>query len=231
MHTGSEQRRSPRYPIQLPILHRLEVSGPTLAGVGWTRDLSEVGACVELPDLLRPHTSLRVRLRMDRGIVESEAQVVWESQVQVVWAGESGPAAGGVLHGITFTQIGPDHQRTLRELLSRDEKLLRPMLRVPVKVPVLCERQGQAGPPLSGWTSDISRAGLLLNLPEVVATGTVLKLVLQPADQPMIVEGMIVWVQPANRQSPGKAVQHGLRFTSPSWYSSLSLGLLLSVTH
>lgn len=46
-------RRFPRYPIQLPVLYKLK--GPALqTGVGWTRNLSEGGAWLELAERLPP---------------------------------------------------------------------------------------------------------------------------------------------------------------------------------
>ena len=71
MPTPSEQRRFPRYPIQLPLLHMAIAPAQSIMGAGWTRSLSEGGATVELAERLRPQTALRVRLQTDRGAIEA----------------------------------------------------------------------------------------------------------------------------------------------------------------
>jgi len=46
MPTWSMPSKFPRYPIQLPLLHRVIGPPATGAGMGWTRNLSEGGACL-----------------------------------------------------------------------------------------------------------------------------------------------------------------------------------------
>ena len=53
-----QQRRFPRYPIQLPFLHRVTALAFNERGAGWTHALSEGGASVELSARLRPQTLL-----------------------------------------------------------------------------------------------------------------------------------------------------------------------------
>ena len=92
------QRKFPRYPIQLPLLYR-----PTLPtvnnkiGAGWTQNLSERGACIELAERLPPEAVVNLRLRTDRGPIQTDARVVW--------TGERTPPSGGIPHGMQFTSL------------------------------------------------------------------------------------------------------------------------------
>ncbi|MEK6716642.1 MAG: hypothetical protein AAB253_06100 [candidate division NC10 bacterium] len=61
----SVQRRFIRYTIVLPILHTMNGSAPARSGVGWTCNLSEGGACLELAERLKPSTPLSLLLRTD----------------------------------------------------------------------------------------------------------------------------------------------------------------------
>ncbi len=93
------ERRFTRYPVQLPILYRIEGSPSPRVGAGWTHNLSEGGACVELADRLSPETLFIVRLQTEGGPIELAAQVDW--------AGKQASAGGGVLHGLVFAQASP----------------------------------------------------------------------------------------------------------------------------
>ena len=55
------QRHFPRYPIVVAALYTLEGPPPESTGAGWTRNLSEGGACLELTERLEHSTSLRGR--------------------------------------------------------------------------------------------------------------------------------------------------------------------------
>ncbi len=76
MSDPSTRQRRPRHPIQLPLLYRSKGPAPTRAGVGWTRNLSEGGACVELAESLHLSTPLQVLFQTDRSSIEVEARVV-----------------------------------------------------------------------------------------------------------------------------------------------------------
>jgi hypothetical protein len=221
MPASMGQRRFHRYPIHLPLLHKPRAPAPTRAGVGWTRNLSEGGACVELAERLQPQLPFRVRLRTDRGAIEVEAQVVW--------AGEPGRAGGGVLHGVIFTQVSPEQHQALRDLVYRKGDRGHAGVRLPFEVSVTCQRKGQPGLPLQGWTGDISPGGLLLRLPQGLSPGTLLELTLYTPNGPLTVGGTVVWAEPSQRRTPEEPIRHGLRFTSLGWSASLSLGLLLTV--
>ena len=109
------QRRFTRFPIVLPVLHRLKGPGTVRTGVGWTRDLSGGGACVQLAEQLPPQVPLNLRLQTDRGAIELEGEVAW--------VGDPPKAGGGILHGVAFTHIAPDQLQTLRELIISKGKV------------------------------------------------------------------------------------------------------------
>ncbi len=214
-----ERRRFARYLIVLPLLYKSRGPAPSRVGVGWTRNLGEGGTCAELNERLQLGTPLTARLQMDRGLVEVEAHVVW---VQ-----DPAPVAGGIQHGLAFDSIPPDQQHILQDVLvSRGEKR-RAAVRLPLDIAVTCRPKGQAGPSLPGRTGNISRGGLLLYLSQVVPPETVLELTLHSPYGPLTAEGVIVWVAPPERRTPGEPIRHGLRFTVLGWTTSLSLGLFL----
>jgi len=130
MPTAIVTHRAPRYPMRLPFLHKPQAPAPIRAGVGWTRDLSEGGACVELAETLQPQMPLCIRLQTDQGPIEAEAQVVW--------TGEFYPGRGGVLHGIAFTHLAPSQLRALAGLL-----LFKASARVSCLVRIMLEKSAR----------------------------------------------------------------------------------------
>ncbi len=225
MPDGSECRRIPRYPIQLPLLHAPKTTAATWSGAGWTHNLSEGGACVELDRRLSAPTAVQVRFQTDCGAIEVEAQVVWEVEPP---GGGATPAGGGVLHGVAFTHLAPDQLLALRDLLLSQRRERRAGVRLPLDLAVTCRLRGEAGPPLQGRAGDMSRGGLLLRLSQALPPGTLLEVTLLPPSGRVTVEGEVVWVDPAYRQTFGEPIRHGLRFTALGWSTSLSLALLLA---
>lgn len=220
MHAWSVQRQFSRYLIQLPLLHRPLARTPAGAGVGWTRNLSEGGACVDLAECFRPQIPLRLRLQTDRGAIEVEGRVAW--------TGDPLPTGGVIPHGVAFTLVGRDQLPALRDLLLSKGEVRHAGVRLPLELAVTCRAKGQEGSPLQGRTGDISRGGLLLRLPEVVPPGTALEVTLHAPQEPLSLEGAVVWVAPPENRRPGQLIQHGLRFTALGWSLSLSLGYLLA---
>jgi len=220
MPDGSAQRRFPRYTIVLPILYELDGSASTKNGVGWTSNLSEGGACLELAERLDLSTSLSLVLRTYEGEIELKGEVVWTA--------EAGVSEGGIFHGVAFTQVLPDQYRALRELIRTKGQVRNAGVRIPVELTVLCRRKGDAGAPIQGRTGDISRAGLLLRLPQALPAGTELEVTLQTSQGPLTAEGTIIWVVPSEAQTPGELIRHGFRFTNMGWFSELALGHLLA---
>lgn len=220
MPEPSERRQFHRYPIHVPFLHKSENPGSTSTGVGWTRDLSEGGACVELDRRLSAPTPLQVRLQTDRGAVEAEARVAW--------IGGRAPEGGGVLHGLAFSRIAPEHFKTLCDVLLPLALRRHTGIRLPLDLAVTCQPTNPPGPPLHGRTGNVNRGGLLLRLPRLLPPGTSLEVTLHTAKAPLTVEGMVVWVEPPEIWKPGESIGHGFQFTAPSWSTMLSLGLLLT---
>lgn len=214
------KRRHPRYPVRLPVLYKVMDPVPGRAGVGWTRDLSEGGTCLELAERLEPMSTLNLVLRTDKGSVELEAEVVWVA--------ESGPAGHAVLHGVGFTHLEEWHRNALHDLLVHKGHTRVEGLRLPLELPVLCRPVGMIDPVLQGRTGDVSRGGLLLLLPEVIPPGFALQISIQTTRGGVEAQGMIVWVGSAEKQAPDGLVRHGFKFTDISWPNQMTLGLLLA---
>ena len=220
MTTHSTERRFPRYRISLPLLHRPRARTALNVGVGWSRDLSEGGACVELAERLRPQRPIRIQIQTDAGPIEAEARVVWRQ--------DPAPTEGGSLHGVTFTHIPPNQLQALRDVIYRKGERGDAGIRLPLQVSVTCQPEGQNEPPVLGLTGDVGRGGISLRLPLALSPGTALDLTLHTPHGPLTAQGVVVWVAgPETRPSEGP-IHHGLRFTTLGWSTMLSLGLLLA---
>ncbi len=218
-----KRRQFARYPIQLPVLYDAMSRGSTGRRAGWTRNLSEGGACLELDERLPVPSLLHIYLQMDRGAIEIEAQVVWE--VKGRGHGEGG---GGILHGVAFTHLAPNKLQTLRDLFLSHGQERRAGIRLPLDLPVTCQPKNSAAGPLQGRIGNVSRGGLLLRLFHVLPPGTVLNLTLDRPHGRVTAEGEILWVESPESQTSGRPIRHGLRFTAIGWSRSLSLALLMT---
>ena len=219
MRDKTDRRHVRLYPIQLPLLHTPRGTRTQRGGIGWTRDLSEEGACVELAERLHSHMPLRLRLRTDHEALELEGAVTW--------TGQSSVSGGGILHGVTFTHLDADELQALQEVLL-SKGLLRPAkARLPFEVAVTCHPKGHPRSFLHGATRDVSRGGMLLRLGRVVPPGTVLELTLHTPTWPIVVQGTIVWVAPPEGRTRANPIGHGLRFASLGWTTALALARLL----
>lgn len=145
------ERRFSRYVIQLPLLHKAKGPASSGVGVGWSRNLSEGGACVELAEPLPPQMPLQVRLQTDQGAIEVEGEVLWADTPTPSW--------GGILHGLAFTQLAPDQRQALRDLIRTKGWVQHGGVRLPLDIPVTCQPKGQPGPALEGRTQNLSRGG------------------------------------------------------------------------
>jgi hypothetical protein len=221
MHQWPVPQQFSRYPIVLPIQHTMPRGrGPADAGVGWTRNLSEGGACVELAENLRRQLILHLRIRTAHGAIEAEARVIWHQEL---------PEAGHlILHGVVFTHLAPDQRQALRDLLLAQQQEHRSGLRLPAALVVSCRVRGESGPLLRGRTGNLSRGGLLLQLSQALPPGTGLEITLHAPRGSITAEGQVAWVDPGFRQSFGDPIRHGVHFTSLGWASSLSLARLLA---
>jgi len=216
----SKQRRHTRYPIQVPVMHRAGAPGAK-PGVGWTRDVSEGGLCIELPDVLQPEMPVRLRLRTDRGAIEADGQVAW--------VGQARSKGGAIPHGIALTQMAPGHQQALADLVLRKGELLPVQIRVPLKLSVLLRSKGRADDPLEGWTGNLSRGGMMLHLPKAFEPAMQVEFTLHTAQGPLTLNASVVWVDPPDRRRPGEPISHGVQFTSVGWPTLLTLGQVLAV--
>lgn len=220
MTNGPTQRRFPRYTIVLPVLYTIDASESAVPEVGWTSNVSEGGACLELAERLDPSTILNLALRTHEVDIEAKAEVVW--------AAEPSTTDAGVLHGVTFNHIEPDQRQALRHLIRTKGQGRNAGVRMPVELTVLYWRAKESDPPRQGRTGDISRAGILLRLPEACPGGTDLEVTLQTSQGPLMAEGTIVWVEKEEARTPGELIRHGFRFTNIGWSSELALGHLLA---
>ena len=145
-----------------------------------------------------------------------------------MWAGEPGPIAGGVLHGLAFTQVSATHLQALRTLLHSRAEEGHASVRLPLRVSATCEPEHQGGPPLPGVTEAISREELSLRLPCTLPPGTSVRITLQTPLEPLTVKGTVVQVEPPERQRPGEPIRLDVRFAPLDWHASLYLGLILT---
>lgn len=121
----------------------------------------------------------------------------------------------------------PDQLRPLRGILTSQKPWWEARSRLPIVVPVTCRFQRRPGPALQGRTANISRGGLLLLLPQLIPPGAALEVTLQTPPGPLTAAGAIVWTDPRGRQTPGRLVKHGVRFTALPWSTSLALARFL----
>ena len=212
------QRRYPRYLVHLPFLYRVHTPGFNGFEMGWTFDLSERGACVELAQRFPPSTSLRLNLQTDRTTIEVDAEVAWAGT----------PALpGGILHGVILNRIAPDHRQALRDLLPSTGPAGTTGVRLHLELPITCHLNGQGAPCYQGRTGDVSREGLLIFLPVALAQDLELEITLHTPGEPLRMPGKIVWVRSAETTAPGEPIAHGFRFTSLRWCTPLILTTLL----
>jgi c-di-GMP-binding flagellar brake protein YcgR len=213
------RRKYPRYPIVLPVRHEILAPDRPVVGAGWTKDLSEGGACLELSDQFEKSTVLHLSLRTDVGRISLEATVAWTGQ----------PAdTGALLHGVTFHPPSTRDREALQNLLIRKRMLWRATVRVRVDLPLTCLAKGQSKSPFHGRTENVSRGGLYLRLPIRCATGTALEVVLRTPAGPISAEGTVVRVEPLDAQILGAPIGHGLQFTQISASAQMELSRVLA---
>ncbi len=213
------RRKVPRYPIVLPVRHQIAGSDQLRSGTGWSRDLSEAGACLELSERFEAGMVLGLNLRGDLGRISLEAAVVWTCQAQ---------EPGAILHGVCFRPFSMREREALHGLLIRKRMVWQGMIRVPIDLPVTCLLRRQGRPPCHGRTENASRGGLLLRLPVACGVGTPLEVTLATPNGPLRAEGTVVRVEPRSAQVPGIPIGHGFQFTSISPAAQMGLGRVLA---
>jgi hypothetical protein len=219
MPNWAVQQKFPRYPIQLPLLHTVLSSSAGRSSMGWTRNLSEGGACVELAEVVPADAALRLSLQTDSGAIEVEAEVIW--------AAAPDSDTGLVPHGVAFTKIAPNQCQLLRGLFRSKGQARHTGVRISSDLSVAYQDIGHVGPPRRGSMENVSHGGLLLSLPEVLRPGTRLKVSWQIAGEYLAAEGTIVWVEPPEGRTPGESIRHGFRFTTLGYSTMRSLGYFL----
>lgn len=213
------RRKHPRYPIVMPVLYGLKGAGPEMTGAGWTRDVGEGGACLELAERLDVSALLRLVLRTDQGRIATEARVIWTG---------GSPVTGGIVHGVAFAPRMASEQQALRELLLRKRMVWQGVVRIPVRLSVTYQLKGQPRSSNHGHTENASRRGLALRLPLAHPPGTCLEVTLHTSEGPLKVEGAIVRVDPLEAQNPGEPIRHGFHFTEISHAAQMRLGRILA---
>jgi len=221
MAARSSPQHLRRYLIGLPIFCTYTPKGAQTPGVGsgWTRDLSEAGACLELREALPPGTPLRLVLQADGGNLPVEATVIW--------VGHPSLPGGHTLHGVTFANRTSDQRQALQALLRRTGSLQARAHRLPAALPVHCHSAGAPEPALRGWTGNLSPGGCALALPDRLPVGTLLDLTLTTPRGDVPATGTVVWVERAAPETAGHLPRHGVRFTDPTVLRDLILGFVL----
>jgi hypothetical protein len=219
MGENIEQRGSLRHAVQLPIVYRVPGAHTAHLEAGWTRDLSEGGIGLELPERLRTDTMLEMRVRTTRGSVRVEAQVLW--------VGLPTTSTGGTPHGLAFKGVHPSDVDTLQALLAALRNMSHAGSRLPLDLAVACRPSPAPGVPLGGRTLNVSRGGLALQLPAIVPARTEVSLTLHTTREQLAVEGVVAWVEPESRRRPGALIAHGVQFTALDWSLALTLGAIL----
>jgi hypothetical protein len=196
----------PRYQIILPVSYDATPDGAPAPreGSGWTRNLSDTGACLELNETVPVGTALRLTLRDEGGAVALEARVIWVGHPRV--------PAGGILHGVNFGDLTLHQRLVLPALCRRHTGLRVQATRIPAALPAMCRPLGAAGPPLRGWTGDLGREGCLLLLPEQLAVGTLIAVTLTTPRGDVTAEATVVWGEPAVQAVLRQLTRHGVRF-------------------
>jgi hypothetical protein len=105
----AEKRQVLRSEIKLPVLYRRKTPESVQAGVGWTHNLSDEGACLELSGRLDDKSVIQLLFQTDQGGLAIGAVVIWAAAIRQ--RGE------GILHGVDFPDITPEQRQAIRDLL------------------------------------------------------------------------------------------------------------------
>ncbi len=171
--------RCPRYLVTLPVRYQaLPVERwVSRTGSGQTRDLSETGACLELPDPLALGTFLSLGLHVEPDRLTVQARVVWVERASL-------PGAG-TLHGVSFPQITPDQQQVLQALLRRNRAVRSRAAMVP-PLPV------HARAPMQLRLLDLSLSGACIEHLACLRPGSSCVLEFPPALGPLALTAQVV---------------------------------------
>jgi hypothetical protein len=221
MSEGLSARRLPRYRFVLPVSYRATpkgASGPR-EGSGWTRNLSETGACLELAESLPGGTQLALTILDEGGGLSLEARVIWVSYPPV--------PGGGTIHGAVFGELSLHQRLVLSALLHRHAGLRVQATRLPAALPALCRPLGPAGAVLRGWTGNLGRDGCLLLLSEPLGVGTLIAVTLTTPRGDATAEATVVWVESGAQAGMRNLTRHGVRFVAAREIQDTFLALTL----
>ena len=196
----SIRKRSRRHPVQVPVLYkRLDQEEPAQTGTGWTEDLGERGACLKLPSALHLGRRLGLVIFTEPDVVETEASVVWV---------RAGGQRTFYYHGVEFLHLAPTYYESLLKALPR-KKQRRAFHRFPLSLPVFCQVGRNQDPPLEGQIGYISRAGVMVFLPQQIPCRTKVEITAPPPSTERI-RGRVRWV--ANLSEASGMFRHGIEF-------------------
>jgi hypothetical protein len=190
----------PRFYVVIPVRYTVATPPGTPVNTGWTRNLSESGACVELPERLAPGIRLTLDLQTEAGPIRMTGTIIWTDS-------SSQPGAGS-LHGLQFSSTSDDRERLRAWLHSRPGS----PARIVASLPVQCRRLDGVSPTVDGWTADLGEGGCALFLPEALSVGTLMDVVLTTPAGEMPSQGVVVW-EGGRRATLGHLIEHGFRFT------------------
>ena len=191
-----------RYLVQLPLYYQRGRSSRQGVGVGWTRNLSEGGACIELAEPFDVSAQIQLGLQTYLGGVKLQCQVVWRDMAA---------ASGRVLHGVQFLDLSAGCRLVLQQMLRVSSAQPHSLLRRAWEVPLVCTVQGSPGRSCDGRTGNIGQHGLLAHLPEDLPVGTSVDLRCEPPDDgPVILEGRVAWAEARDGSTRRATTQHGI---------------------
>ncbi len=203
MPKRSALRRTARYPIVLPVSYQPENPDASSTRAGRTCSLSTAGACLELSERLLSGVRISLIIQTDQECLSTTASVVWVEPL--------GQTAKAVRHGVAFTHLTSVQQEVLRGAIRRHARAWAPA-RVQLSLPARCLATEAAAPVLAGWTADLGRGGLALDLPEPLPIGTPVAVTLAAPRGEVTATATIVWVEPFGTS---KCLRHGLLLTNP----------------
>jgi hypothetical protein len=105
-----EKRHLSRQAVRIPFLYRLKTPIAVTAGAGWTHNISEDGACLELPERLEESSAFPILFQTDHGSLSVGAKVIWVSKIR-----ERGE---GIIHGVDFPGLSDEKRQALRTLIA-----------------------------------------------------------------------------------------------------------------
>lgn len=209
-----------RYEISVPLTYHRVNGRIHHVENGRARDLHFRGAWVELPEGVRPGSTLTLALTIPPKEVPLLAHVVWA---------RPDSSNGAHLHGVRFTGVTPAQRERLATLFAQRKPV---PLRLYCALAATCQRKGVACAATPGTTRDLSRDGMCVRLPEPVVPGTELCARIATEFGQIVADAQVVWGDGARAGLPqGASYRHGLRFLHFHGSSELPLRALLEGIH